>query len=138
MRASASRAAIVSYPTNIAISAVAVVTTAASVHRYKAGCDSRSICHPMQSAAAGNSGRIYEGSFDPDALKKTKTNTIHAKQKCGHEKPAGVRGASRQVRRAVHTNTPVHGISPTSSSGTKYQRAPVRRCSSVRKRSMCS
>src|SRR5437773_8084593 len=106
---------------NIAISAIAVVMTAASVHRYKAGCDSRSICHPMQSAPAGNSGRIYEGSFDPDTLKKRKTNTVHARQKRGHEKPVGVRGASRHVRGAVHANTPVHGINPTSSSGTKYQ-----------------
>src|SRR5690349_4755641 len=114
------------------------ITTPASVHRYNNDCGIRSICHPMTSAAAGNSGRIYDGSFDPDALKKQNTNTIHARQKRSQQKPLFVRGASRQLRIASPRNTPVHGIKPTSSNGTKYQTAPVRRCSVVRKRSTCS
>src|SRR5437660_11781689 len=113
-------------------SATAAVAAATIVHLYKTGCGRRSSCHAMRSAAAGNSGRIYEGSFEPDTLKKQKTNAIHARQKRSHENPVLVRGASRHVRHAVERNTPVQGISPTSNRGTKYHIAPVRRCSDVK------
>src|SRR6266550_1789184 len=126
------------YPASMTTRATAAVAAAAIVHLYKTDCGRRSSCHPMRSAAAGNSGRIYEGSFEPDTLKKQKTKKIQARQKRGHENPLLVRGASRQVRHAVDKNTPVHGISPISNSGTKYHSAPVRRCSDVRKRSRCS
>src|SRR5437588_2347565 len=127
-----------SYPSSMTINATAAVAAAAIVHLYKIGCGSRSSCHAMRSAAAGNSGRIYEGSFEPDTLKKQKTKTVQARQNRGHENPLLVRGASRHIRHAVNKNTPVHGISPTSNSGTKYHIAPGRRCSDVKNRSRCS
>src|SRR6266496_1719276 len=96
------------YPASMTTSATAAVAAAAIVHLYKIGCGRRSSCHAMRSAAAGNSGRLYEGSFDPDTLKKQKTKTIQARQKRGHANPVLVRGASRHVRHAVDRNTPVH------------------------------
>ena len=60
--------------------------------------DMRVSSKPSTSASAGNIGRMYDGSLEPDMLKKTKTNAAQTRQKRSHEKPLATCGASRQLR----------------------------------------
>jgi len=54
---------------------------------------------PNTSISAGNIGRMYDGSFDPDALKNTNTNAAQTSAKRRHANPLPARGASRHARR---------------------------------------
>ncbi len=94
----------------------------------------------MTSASGGNIGRMYDGSFEPDALKNTKTKAAQTSAKRCHEKPSALAAPSRQVAARRRTaRTVSHGRMPTMSrTGTKYYHAPARSCSVVRKRSKCS
>src|SRR5215831_20215897 len=81
---------------------------------------------------------MYEGNFDPDALKNTKMNAAHTSAKRCQLKPLAAAGASIHMRCAVHTSSEIQGMIPSARIGMKYHHAPSRRCSVVRKRVKCS
>src|SRR5215831_2379610 len=108
-----------------------------SVSRASAASESVLSCQPTMSASAGNRGRMYDGSFDPDALKKRKITADQTSAKRCQWKPLVPLGA-RQTRGNAAKNTATHGSNPTTRMGRKYHHAPVRRCSLVRKRVKCS
>src|SRR6516225_6856909 len=76
--------------------------------------------HPITSAAAGNSGRMYEGSFELDALKKRKTNATQTRQNRAQPKRVSGSAGMRHAPRNPDRKMPIHGIRPTRNSGTKY------------------
>src|SRR5271169_4240112 len=112
--------------------------TSGRVSRASHVSDRVSNCQPMTSASAGKMGRMYEGSFDPDALKNRKMTGAHTSAKRCQLKRFAASGASRQARYALHANTLSQGSMPPIKIGTKYHHAPSRRCSVVRKRVKCS
>ena len=57
------------------------------------GCGQRR--QATSSASAGNIGRMYDGSLEPEALKKTKTNADQASAKRCQEKPLPAAGPGR-------------------------------------------
>src|SRR5260221_569945 len=69
-------------------------------------------CQPRTSANAGNIGRMYDGSLEPERLKNTNTNAAQTRQNFGHEKPFAATVASHQLRRSVHIQTKSHGRMP--------------------------
>ncbi len=86
--------------------------------------DACSTARAASSASAGNIGRMYEGSFDPDALKNTNTKTDQTSSR--------LVAKSERRARSSQGSALVHGSIPTSRIGTKYHQAPVRRCTVVR------
>ena len=85
-------------------------------------------CQPRISASAGNIGRMYEGSLEPDTLKNTKMNADQTTANRCQLKPLRPTGASVHMRRAVHRNTVSQGRMPTTKMGMKYHHAPSRVC----------
>jgi hypothetical protein len=62
---------------------------------------------------------MYEGSFEPEAEKKTKMKTAHAMQKRIQSKPLAAGSVSRQLRTHVASHTKSHGSRPKPKIGTK-------------------
>src|SRR5690348_2333566 len=125
-------------PASAASHSASVTATSTAVTAASVATRVLASCQPSTSAAAGNIGRMYDGSFEPEMLKKTKTKAAHTRQNLAHAKPPASIVASRQPWRRRHRKSPVHGRNPATNIGAKYHHAPVRRCSVVRKRSKCS
>ena len=90
-----------------------------AIHMSARG-DSRVSSKPSTSASAGNSGRMYEGSFEPDRLKNTKTKAGPDEAEAGpREAVRRHAAASRQLRGSVHAHTSSQGNMPTTNHGTK-------------------
>ena len=81
------------------MSSAAAPTASGSAIHVSARVDSRVSSKPSTSASAGNIGRMYDGSFEPDTLKNTKMNAAQTTQKRAHEKPLAASGAARQLLR---------------------------------------
>src|ERR1700681_2018701 len=115
-----------------------MIATRGSVRRASVGWGRTVSCQPSVSASAGNIGRMYEGSLEPDALKNTKMNADQTSANRCQLNPLRLTGASVHVRRAVHRNTVSQGRMPARKMGMKYHHAPSRCASLVRKREKCS
>src|ERR1700682_4019520 len=115
-----------------------MIATRGSVKRASVGWGRTVSCQPSVSASAGNIGRMYEGSLEPDTLKNTKMNADQTTANRCQLKLLRPTGASVHMRRAVHRNTVSHGRMPARRMGTKYHHAPSRCASLVRKREKCS
>ncbi len=74
---------------------------------------------PSTRASAGNIGRMYDGSLDPEMLKKTNTKAAQTTQKRSQEKPLAATGAARQLLRSDHAHTSSHGRRPSTNHGMK-------------------
>src|SRR6266496_1725250 len=88
-----------SYPamtTNV-IAAIAIAPGSEIFHSVRDSTISSS--QPMTSASGANIGRMYDGSFDPDALKNRKTKATHTSANRCHEKPSGFALPARHARR---------------------------------------
>src|SRR4029079_2293675 len=80
---------------------------------------SRVSSKPSTSASAGNIGRMYDGSLDPEMLKKANTKAAQTMQKRSQRKPLAATGAARQPLRSVHAHTSSHGRMPRMNHGMK-------------------
>ncbi len=69
-----------------------------TVSRNSVRSSSLTSSQPITSASGANIGRMYDGSFDPDALKNRKTNAAHTSANRCHEKPSAFGVPSRQAR----------------------------------------
>src|SRR5262245_19581070 len=76
--------------------------------------------HAVSSASTGNLGTMYDGNFEPDALKNTNTKTAHTYAKRCQEKPFAAGVPSRHILKVPHVRSGSHGSAPSRKSGTKY------------------
>ncbi len=121
-----------SYANSIPASRATAATTSGRVIRTSVAGSMPASSAAATSESAGNIGRMYDGSFDPDALKNTNTNAAQTSAKRRHANPLAARGASRQARRAPQPSTGSHGSMPATNTGMKYHHGSTRRCSVVR------
>ena len=75
---------------------------------------------------------MYDGSFDPDALKNTKTNAAHDEREALPRETERVRRRRRASARQRRQRRPAaRAACPTTNNGTKYYHAPGRSCAVV-------
>jgi hypothetical protein len=90
-----------------------------TVSRKSVRSSSLTSSQPITSASGANIGRMYDCSFEPDALKNTKTNAAHTSANRCHEKPSGFGAPSRQARGSPNPMTVSQGRIPATKTGTK-------------------
>src|SRR5947208_2364449 len=99
-----------------------------SVRRRRTRLGVRCRSHAASSDSTGNIGRMYDGSFDPEALKNRKMKAVHTTPKRCHEKPFAAGLPSRHIESEPQVNNGSQGSAPITKSGTKYHHDCSRLC----------